>query len=67
MPLYEYHCEACGADFEALVSFSKADSVSCELCGSEKVQRVNSTFAAARSDSGSSGFQGCLPSCSPGG
>lgn len=46
MPLYEYHCENCNADFEALVSFKNADKQKCIVCGSPKVKRANSTFAS---------------------
>ncbi|HNX27212.1 MAG TPA: zinc ribbon domain-containing protein [Phycisphaerae bacterium] len=45
MPIYEYTCENCGKDFEKLVSSSAAKPL-CPECGSKKVQRRFSTFAA---------------------
>lgn len=59
MPLYEYRCEDCGHEFEELVSFSRADLVQCENCGSKNTRRLMSTFC----DSGSSdGGPACFPS-----
>jgi putative FmdB family regulatory protein len=34
MPLYEYRCEACGAEEEALESFSAPSEHACSKCGS---------------------------------
>jgi putative FmdB family regulatory protein len=37
MPLYDFHCAACGAAFEALV---RGEAVpACKACGSASVQR----------------------------
>lgn len=37
MPLYDYHCRACGADFELLV---RADTVpACRACGAPDIDR----------------------------
>lgn len=33
MPLLKYRCKDCGAVFDALVSYSRADDVTCERCG----------------------------------
>lgn len=33
MPLYEYRCEACGAEEEALESFSAPAEHACAACG----------------------------------
>jgi putative FmdB family regulatory protein len=65
MPIYEYHCEACGADFEAIVAFRDADAVECEKCGSPRVQRAASMFACSMEASGGGG--GPLPACGGGG
>ena len=46
MPLYEYRCEECGAQFEKLVGASNRDDVECAECGAERTQRQVSTFAA---------------------
>lgn len=33
MPIYEYHCDACGHDFELIQSFSDKPLKKCEKCG----------------------------------
>jgi len=43
MPLYEYHCQLCGNDFDKLLLVELRDSVSCTKCGA-KVDRVMSNF-----------------------
>ncbi|HET7319610.1 MAG TPA: zinc ribbon domain-containing protein [Nitrospirota bacterium] len=62
MPIYEYHCNACGADFEKLV-FGSSPVVACEKCGSDKTEKLLSRFGMGRSSnsssSGSSGSSGC--------
>ncbi len=56
MPIYEYRCEACGAKFELLRRLSDSDDeLTCQECGSEKVTRQFSAFAAS-SGSGGGGF-----------
>ncbi len=50
MPIFEYRCEKCGHEFEALVSSSqKAD---CPKCGSSKLDKKFSVFAAQTTESG---------------
>ncbi|MCC6860288.1 MAG: zinc ribbon domain-containing protein [Bryobacterales bacterium] len=45
MPLYEYHCETCGTDFERLRPIREADSpTQCPKCESEEVRRLLSAF-----------------------
>ena len=47
MPLYEYHCEACGREFEKLVSMGgRNQQVNCPSCGSSLTRRAISVFAA---------------------
>jgi len=46
MPIYEYHCGACGADFEKLV-YGTAPAVTCEKCGSQKTNKRMSRFGMA--------------------
>jgi putative FmdB family regulatory protein len=66
MPIYEYHCNACGADFEKLV-FGADPAVACEKCGSRKTEKLMSRFGTGRSSSapstgasgGGSGCGGC--------
>jgi putative FmdB family regulatory protein len=46
MPIYEYQCQACGAEFEELTHASSADQrVRCRACESRQVRRVLSAFA----------------------
>lgn len=33
MPMYEYHCAACGTSFEVIQKFSDAPLTRCEACG----------------------------------
>ncbi len=44
MPIYEYVCDKCGADFEKLVPTSTT-KVACPECRSAKVTRQFSAFA----------------------
>ncbi|MCC7202867.1 MAG: zinc ribbon domain-containing protein [Nitrospirae bacterium] len=46
MPLYEYKCEDCGALFERLVSQTNIQTA-CVNCGSERVKKQFSVFAAS--------------------
>ncbi|MBC8372070.1 MAG: zinc ribbon domain-containing protein [Planctomycetes bacterium] len=52
MPIYEYVCSKCGFAFEKLVPSSKSKP-KCEKCGSPKLTRQFSTFAAHGGASGS--------------
>jgi putative FmdB family regulatory protein len=46
MPIYEYRCQACGAEFEELTrSSNDADAVPCKKCNSRRVTRLLSAFA----------------------
>ncbi len=63
MPLYEYKCPKCGQRFDEIVSYSRADEVTCESCGYEKPERLMSTFS---SGSSSSGGLSASTSCSSG-
>jgi len=40
MPIYEYHCEQCGQDFECLILGSREPE--CSACKSKKVTRLMS-------------------------
>ena len=40
MPIYEYHCEKCGEDFEFLVLGS--DKPQCDACNSKRVTKLMS-------------------------
>jgi putative FmdB family regulatory protein len=65
MPLYEYHCNDCGDEFEKTVRFADAESVQdCPACGShqthKKISRTAVIGGAAQgSQGGSSSARGC--------
>ena len=40
MPIYEYHCDACGHEFEALQKFSDALLSTCPSCGQAKLRKL---------------------------
>ena len=42
MPIYEYHCAACGHDLDALQKLSDAPLKKCPECGKQKLQRLMS-------------------------
>jgi putative FmdB family regulatory protein len=55
MPLYEYHCDDCGEDFDKMVRFSEADRKQpCPKCESEDTHK-KITAAASFGSFGSSG------------
>lgn len=68
MPIYEYHCQACGKNFDAIRSMKDADTpILCKHCQSEQTRRMMSVFYAAsdgRSVTSSSG--GGCSGCSGG-
>ena len=45
MPTYEYHCDACGHDFEKFQSITAAPIKKCPKCGKNKVRRLIGTGA----------------------
>ena len=46
MPLYDYHCRACGHEFEALLRTGDPTPV-CPTCKSADIERLLSTFAVS--------------------
>ena len=58
MPLYEYTCQSCGKSFETIVKHNEKPD--CEFCGSKKVERQLSSFAAHVGGTE-------IPSCAEGG
>jgi putative FmdB family regulatory protein len=68
MPIYEYQCEQCQVQFEALVPFEHRDEAACEACGVAAATRLASTFASgttamATSPSTSTGNACCGGAC----
>lgn len=39
MPIYAFHCDACGHDFERLQRMSDPDPTVCPECGEPKIHR----------------------------
>lgn len=57
MPVFEYKCRSCGAEFEALVRDEALPA--CEKCGSDDPEKQLSVFAV----SSSSGSPECASGC----
>jgi putative FmdB family regulatory protein len=69
MPIYEFHCAECERDSEILVRSSAWKGAECPHCGSTKLEKKFSTFAAAGAEKQSSGQKsggghGCGGGCS---
>ena len=47
MPIFEYKCQDCGAQFETLVT-SSSGRVLCRKCESPNVDKLLSVFAVAK-------------------
>lgn len=67
MPIYEYHCQTCGGQFDVRRAMKDADTpIDCPTCGSGETQRGISTFFASSGGSpvkGAGGSSSC-GSCS---
>ncbi len=61
MPIYEFHCDDCGQENEILVRSRQWEGTPCPACGSTRLTKILSTFAASVAG-GSSGGGG--PTCS---
>jgi putative FmdB family regulatory protein len=70
MPIYEFHCAECERDSEILVRSSNWSGAKCPHCGSVKLDKKFSTFAAAGGEKPSAGAKpsggghGCGGACS---
>ena len=61
MPIYEYRCDDCGAEFEKRVArAADSESVRCPSCGENHLTPRLSTFAAV---TGGSSSRDIAPSC----
>ena len=43
MPIYEYHCEKCGHEFEVLQKSFDVDEMPCETCGATAKRMISNT------------------------
>ena len=62
MPLFEYVCADCSAEFEEIVPTYDA-SVECSQCGSLRVEKKLSVFAVAGDRSRGSTDEGSCGAC----
>ena len=46
MPIYEYHCQTCGREFEALV-LPNSGEIACPDCKGTALERMRSLFAVS--------------------
>ena len=61
MPIYEFNCEDCNKDSEILVRSSEwKGHAKCPSCGSVKLEKKLSVFAASTSE----GSSAEIPTCS---
>jgi len=64
MPMYEFACKECDADFERLMKNSK-DRPACPKCKSRKVGRQLSAFGMKIDNKFSSSLGSACTGCSP--
>jgi len=60
MPIYEFHCQECGRQFEVLVSIGGENGVTCSGCGSRDIRKLVSAFGIG---GGSSRIKNSSESC----
>jgi len=59
MPLFEYRCKKCGHVSEFLERAQSESQHKCEQCGSEKTEKILSTFAVGEGKSSGSTGSSC--------
>ncbi|MBM3841158.1 MAG: zinc ribbon domain-containing protein [Verrucomicrobia bacterium] len=59
MPIYEFHCGQCGKDSEVLVRTTDWQGTECPHCGSTKLAKKLSVFAAGNAESSASDGPAC--------
>jgi putative FmdB family regulatory protein len=72
MPIYEFHCQKCGADSELLIRSSRWKGTPCPKCGSTKLAKKLSVFASSvggqtAGPASCGGGHGCCGKCHTGG
>ena len=56
MPIFEYHCDECGADFEVLQRTREIkDLPKCPSCGAQNTKKRFSAFATAGTEKETAG------------
>ena len=65
MPIYEYKCESCGHQLEALQKMSDAPLVECPACKAPQLKKLMSTGTTHQFKE--SGGSGSMPPCGAGG
>jgi len=65
MPIYEYHCAKCARSFDHLARSLSDKPKRCPECGSVKISKQLSAFAARMAAPAPSGCGGCAnaPAC----
>ena len=64
MPIYEYHCTDCEADFEQLLrSMASQEIIACPECGGQHVKKAISLFGSR--SGGSARASGPAQTCAP--
>ncbi|HRX83652.1 MAG TPA: zinc ribbon domain-containing protein [Phycisphaerae bacterium] len=64
MPIYEYHCNGCGHEFEEMTSMARRDAkLACPACGAKQVERKFSVFAAGKAEAPAPSPQGGCGRC----
>ena len=63
MPIYEFHCEDCGKNFESLVMIASAvEGLTCKYCNSPNIKKmlsVTSSQPTNRSPIPAGALSGC--------
>jgi putative FmdB family regulatory protein len=55
MPIFEYKCQDCGAQFEKIIT-SSSSGVLCGKCESPNVEKLISVFAVAKGSNSTASF-----------
>ena len=64
MPIYEFHCEDCGKNFESLIMIASAvDNLTCKHCNSPNIKKMISA-TTSQPAKGSAIPAGALSGCS---
>lgn len=66
MPIYEYSCQDCDAQFEEFVrSMTSEGAVKCPNCGGTHVKKGWSLFGTGSASGGLGGLSASAASCGP--